>query len=425
MTILNAPLAQQIVERTMKIIAFNVNVMDARGTILASGDASRIGALHAGALLALAKKMTVEIDDAASQKMHGAQAGINLPLMVDGQVCGAVGLSGAPDQVRQFGELVRLTAEMILEQAALTGELQRNARYREAFVLNLIQFEHASGADLRAWGRRLSFDFARTQLVFLLELDDGSENGLDDRADDRTDAGQLASTEIQRLQMHVLSRHPASLTAAVGPRAMVILESCDALAARTPIVAPHQGRLQALASMLREQCPHPFRLAMGIAMPGIEGVAISYQSARETARLGRVRTPSEPLLSYYDLALPVLLSGLESGWQAEQLRRPVATLRAHDKNDEVLRRTLDAWLLHDAHPGATAAALQIHRNTLDYRLRRIAELTGLDLGRLEDRLLLYVSSLLGGAQRQHLATGSAARQPGVKIGKINMKLINK
>ncbi len=415
MEILTAQLAQDIVTRTMKIIACNVNVMDAHGAILASGDASRIGQLHAGALLALAGKMTVEIDDVQAKKWHGAQAGINLPLIIDGKVCGAVGLSGAPGQVRQFGELVRLTAEMILEQAALTGELQRNARYREAFVLNLIQFEHASGTDLRAWGRRLSFDFARTQLVFLLELDDAFND----------DTGQLASTEIQRLQMHVLSRQPGWFTAAVGPREMVILESYDPEAARTPLAALHQGRLRALASMLREQYSNPFRLTMGIAMSGIEGVAISYQSARETARLGRVRTPSEPLLSYYDLVLPVLLSGLESGWQAEQLRRPVATLRAHDKNDAVLRRTLDAWLLHDGHPGATAAALQIHRNTLDYRLRRIAELTGLDLGRLEDRLLLYVSSLLGGAQRQRDAAGSAARQSGVEIGKINMELIKK
>jgi carbohydrate diacid regulator len=387
MHILNASLAQEIVQRTMKIIPFNVNVMDARGAILASGDATRIGELHAGALLALARKLTVEIDAVAAKKLHGAQSGINLPLMIDGQVCGAVGLSGPPDLVRQFGELVRLTAEMILEQANLTGELQRNARYREAFVLNLLKVEHDSQANLNAWGHRLGIDFTRTQRVFLLELDD--ESGLD----------WLESTEIQRLQMHILARQPASLTAAVGLREMVILESyanqtCQVdQEDRKSMSARNQVRLQALASMLREQSRHPFRLAMGIAMPGIEGVAISYQSAKETARLGHLRQPSETLWSYHDLVLPVLLSGLDSGWQAEQLRRPVAALRAHDSKG-VLGRTLATWLMHDGHPAAAADALHIHRNTLDYRLRRIAELTGLDLGRIEDRLLLYVSSLL-------------------------------
>jgi carbohydrate diacid regulator len=196
--------------------------------------------------------------------------------------------------------------------------------------------------------------------------------------------------------MHILARQPGSLTAAVGLRQMVILESYESDVVQDggkAMTARNQGRLPALASMLREQLRHPFRLAMGIAMPGIAGVAISYQSAKETARLGRLRQPSEPLWSYHDLVLPVLLSGLDASWQAEQLRRPVAALRIHDKNS-VLGRTLAAWLKHDAHPAATAEALHIHRNTLDYRLRRIGELTGLDLGRIEDRLLLYVSALL-------------------------------
>jgi carbohydrate diacid regulator len=382
MEILTAALAHDIVQRTMKIIPYNVNVMDAHGAILASGDTGRIGELHAGALLALAKKLTVEIDEAAAKRLHGAQPGINLPLMVDGQVCGAIGLSGPPDQVRQFGELVRLTAEMILEQAKLTGELQRNWRYREAFILNLLKLEPTSETDLGAWGRRLGIDFERTQLVFLLELDEQSGGE------------QLEATEIQRLQMRILARQPASLTAATGPRNMVILDSYDARDGRKSIDALHGGRAQALVAMLRAECRCPFRLTMGMAMPGIDGVAISYQSARETARLGHLRKPSDQFLSYYDMVLPVLLSGLDSGWQAEQLRRPVATLRAHDKNQEVLGRTLAAWLMHDGHPAATADALHIHRNTLDYRLRRIGELTGLDLGRIEDRLLLYVSSLL-------------------------------
>ncbi|MBI3311736.1 MAG: helix-turn-helix domain-containing protein, partial [Serratia liquefaciens] len=39
----------------------------------------------------------------------------------------------------------------------------------------------------------------------------------------------------------------------------------------------------------------------------------------------------------------------------------------------------------------TSKALYIHHNTLEYRLNRIAELTGLNLGNFDDRLLLYIS----------------------------------
>lgn len=42
--------------------------------------------------------------------------------------------------------------------------------------------------------------------------------------------------------------------------------------------------------------------------------------------------------------------------------------------------TLDAYYRHDMHRGATAAALTVHSRTLDYRLRRVRELTGIDPG---------------------------------------------
>lgn len=381
MIILDNRLAQEIVSRTMRIIPFNVNVMDEHGVILASGNPSRIGELHAGALLALAKKLTVEIDAASARSLHGARPGINLPLTVNGQLCGAVGLSGAPDEVRQFGELVRLTAEMILEQANLTDELQRDSRYREAFVLNLIRCEAGTQPELEAWGARLGVSFARTQAVYLLELDGGA------------DGAGPALTEIQRLQARILERQPGALAATVGPREMVILELFDA-PARPGGEPPWQRRLHALGAMLQAECRYGHTLALGIALPGIEAASVSYRSAKAAARLGRERHPGQRQLSYYDLALPVLLSSLGTGWEAGQLREPVRRLLAHERNGQQLRRTLEAWFANNSNATATAGALHIHRNTLDYRLNRIAEATGLDLGRTDDRLLLYVSLLL-------------------------------
>ncbi|MTV36532.1 sugar diacid recognition domain-containing protein [Duganella radicis] len=373
MNILSTELAQDIVTRTMRIIPYNVNVMDANGSIIASGNPARIGELHAGALLALAKKLTIEIDQASARNLHGAQPGINLPLTVHGQLCGAVGLSGAPDEVRQFGELVRLTAEMILEQAQLAGELQRDSRYREAFVLNLINGDQTNTADLAAWAHRLGVQFERMHVVSLLELEDGAD--------------------LHALQLRLQARLPSALTAASGPQELAILEFYD------PPGPGHDRQLHALAADLRAICPQPHTLTMGIALQGAGGVATSYRSAQAAARIARARAghdrtsgrQGQQLYSYYDHALPVLLSGLNTGWQAAQLRAPIAKL---GKNRELLRRTLDTWFTHDGHPAATAEALHIHRNTLDYRLRRIGEITGLDMGRLEDRFLLYLSSLL-------------------------------
>jgi len=70
---LEPALAQEIVTRTMGILGCNVNVMNAEGRIIASGQGERIGDTHEGALLVLSQARAVEIDDATSQrKFHGA-----------------------------------------------------------------------------------------------------------------------------------------------------------------------------------------------------------------------------------------------------------------------------------------------------------------------------------------------------------------
>lgn len=112
--------------------------------------------------------------------------------------------------------------------------------------------------------------------------------------------------------------------------------------------------------------------------------------ARTTMGVGKQRMPSQRCYYYQDLMLPVLLDSLRGGWQANELVRPLAKLKAMDGNG-LLRRTLNAWFRNNVQPGATSKALFIDRNTLEYRLNRIFELTGLDLGNFDDRLLLYVA----------------------------------
>ena len=48
------------------------------------------------------------------------------------------------------------------------------------------------------------------------------------------------------------------------------------------------------------------------------------------------------------------------------------------------------WLAHNGHAQSCAAALAIHRNSLRYRLERIAEITGLNLDLMAHRLLLSI-----------------------------------
>ena len=375
---ITAALAQQIVERTTQIIPFNVNLIDAQGVILASTDPGRVGSVHPGAQLALARGASVELDAQAARLLPGARAGINLPLLVRGVVCGVVGLTGEPEAVRQFGELVRAMAEMMLEQAQLVSELQHEKRYREEFVSQLIARSGVSDAAMQAWAARLTLDLRVPRAMFVLEVPEAGK---------RLDQ---VLTQLQQVQADLALRWPALLTAVVSPGELAMLDAFPAAGPQQARAQQGRQRLQELQQVAQQALASPFTLAMGVALPGLDGASASYESARQTARVGRARDQAQPLHSYLELSLPVLLSGLQDGWQAGQLRQTLAPLRARDRSG-VLLRTLSAWFRHHSHPTATARALHIHRNTLDYRLQKVAELTGLNLDETDDRLLLYVA----------------------------------
>ncbi|MGX6448274.1 helix-turn-helix domain-containing protein, partial [Patulibacter sp. S7RM1-6] len=55
-------------------------------------------------------------------------------------------------------------------------------------------------------------------------------------------------------------------------------------------------------------------------------------------------------------------------------------LRHDEEHGAALVLSVLRWLEHDRATGAAAAALHVHPNTLAYRLKRFAQLTGRELG---------------------------------------------
>jgi hypothetical protein len=84
-----------------------------------------------------------------------------------------------------------------------------------------------------------------------------------------------------------------------------------------------------------------------------------------------------------------LMAG-RSGEVAERIERRVFGALDAERRGE-LAQTLETLAAHDFDRGAAAAALPVHRNTMTYRLKRLQELTGLDLAASDDRLLVWVA----------------------------------
>ena len=374
---LNETIARQIVERTMKIIPYSVNVMDEQGRIIGSGDPSRLQQKHEGAVLASTERRVVEIDQATSARLKGVKPGINLPIVHHEQVLGVVGISGEPSQVHHYGELVKMTAELIVEQAELMEQVQWDKRHREELVMQLISAEESDEQKLATIAQRLDIDINEPRIATIIKL-----IALDDNT--------LTLEHMQHL-VHLLEypeRNNLVGILSVSEHEVVVLKPASVIGDEWNPDKERQ-RVKSLLKRINKEAGFRVRVSVGDYFPGINGLTRSYQSAKTTLQV--TRKLKGKIFFFHDHQLPVLLSAMQyQNWQREKLLTPLLELQKHDRQG-LLQKTIEAYLLLNCDPAKTCQELHIHRNTLRYRLDKINELISLDINRLEDKIHLYLA----------------------------------
>ncbi|CAI0937839.1 sugar diacid recognition domain-containing protein [Serratia marcescens] len=363
--------ARQIVQRAMGIISHSVNVMDSNGVIIASGNPQRLFQRHEGAVLALAENRVVEIDRATAEHLKGVRPGINLPFSFRNQRVGVIGISGEPAEVRAYAELVKMAAEMMVEQAALLDQHQWEKRYREELANQLLQ-PQPNTASLEAMAAYLGLDLRQARIVWIVEL--------------------------QEAQPHLLRELLAELEATQRDALIAITGFNEMTLLRPACMAQGEWSLKLerqQAQRLQNQLKHRFRvrLIVGGFYGDPQSAYRSSLTARATQAMAQRLKLRHATLFYHDYPLPSLLCDLGEDWRAQELGRPWRTLGEQDEKG-VLRSTLRHYFSQNCDQTQTAAQLHIHVNTLRYRLQRIEAITGMKINQLTDSLRLFIGMLM-------------------------------
>jgi len=143
-------------------------------------------------------------------------------------------------------------------------------------------------------------------------------------------------------------------------------------------------------------------VAIGISNPceGAHSFAAGFEEAAH-ALIGTGVLRTRPrVLTYDDLGVyKYLLRMSRDAAERDKHREAIAKLADYDDAHRTsLLPTLEEFLARRGTISATAGALYIHPNTLRQRLRRIMELTGLDLRR-EDWLMVEIGVKLAALER--------------------------
>ncbi|MDR8523209.1 sugar diacid recognition domain-containing protein [Shewanella fidelis] len=379
MYFLDASIARQIVQRTMKIIGHNINVMNNHGVILGSGDPHRVGEIHEGALLAISQKRTVEISTKNTGTLQGVKPGINLPLHYKGDIIGVIGITGEPEALKSYGELLKMTAELIVEQANTLEQAQWHYRQKEELIIELIKSEGPYSQHQRNWASQLNIDLDIPRVVALIKIQNDEE--------------ETAANSMLKQVLHLLENPSrGNLVAMTSMTELVILKPAF-LDGKAWDPALESERIDQLLARLPTRLASRLKISLGHFFPATEDLNRSYQTAIETLAIGQQIRPEQNKYLYEDYSLSVLLSALKDSWRGKELLSPYQALLCADKNGQLVK-TLSAYLQHFGDLQQCANSLFIHRNTLRYRLDKIQRITGVNIDQLDGLLQLYIGQVV-------------------------------
>lgn len=269
-----------------------------------------------------------------------------MPITFQEKIVGAIGISGDVDKTTELIQLVKITVELLINQEYLTNTRQIKQQLIEQFLYE--------------WTYRTS----KYSPAF---INRGLSLHIDVRMQ-RKAVTMLCPCECNlRDQFDFLS--PNDFFLRITPVEYILFLTCS---------KHFERKLQNLLD-LQKAC------ILGIGSEQYD-MYLSVRQAENACQIGSLVQPDVRIHRFEDLQYLSMI--LENSEETLLSIHDIEKLIAFNNNYDLLE-TLVAYIQNDGEINRIAQRLHIHRNSLNYRLERIAEITGKNPKKYTDMFYLY------------------------------------
>lgn len=348
---LSVQLAQKIVYKMMKVIPYNVIITDEQGVIIGSGDKDRINQVHSGAKSVLKFKKIVEVCD---DSLAGVKRGVNSPIFFEGKLIGVIGISGDPSIVKSFSELASVTVELLINQEYVLNEKNRKEQQIEKFLFELTYVAEDYSENFIERGLSLGINLAIPHTAVIINFEEEDSKKIRNRLNDF-----LGKYEYFYM---------------LNPDTIAIFMNSDKMV------------IERLASFFGNEYSN---INFGIGLNEII-IANSVIQGVSALNIGKKLESNKNVFLFKDLHFVSMLARFKGD---NQLTDIIEKLKEEPKQKDLLE-TLVAYVYNNGEINITSEKLHIHRNTLNYRLEKIHEISGKDPRNLMELFELFTAYLI-------------------------------
>ncbi|MCA1034431.1 CdaR family transcriptional regulator [Bacillus infantis] len=359
-------LAEKILREVRGVLKEEIIVVNTDGIIVSSTSPDRVGAFHEGALQSVKKrdKRIITADD--EKKLKGVKAGINLPVFFQKEVAAVIGITGDPEKVAPYGEIIRKMTELLISENFYSEQIDWQSRALEGFVFDWLQ-ERGHGSSFIDRALMLKVDTRLDRLVFIAEF---------------LEPEKIPSREIWQRLLSWPEKNSNDLFIRWGHDRIVALFAHHS----EEHIQRLEDRVSRYYSYLDRSSGSP--LSGGAGQPAASS-ALS-RSFRQAERAVKAAKKARGLRFDKNLTLEMLMDEIKPETKLDYIKRTIGPLQQHP---DVLA-TLKELFRQNHSLKKTAESMHIHINTLHYRLRKIEDLTGLGTGNAQQLFILYMACLL-------------------------------
>lgn len=355
--------ATEIVNELSNLIGQKINIIGSDGIIIANSNPARIGDFHEATWVIIQNHLD-ELVVVNDTQYKGTIAGTNLPIIIDGEIIGVVGVTGPHEIAKTYGKIVKRMTEMLISSRANERREMQQRQAFEHFCAAWITSTHPVINDnFIAHGRGYGLDITKLHRIAIVTAPDGHNE------------------EIYEL----LGRCPCFQSG----------ECCLFLHSHTGVVLifPHMDDAQTMQKLQAVlECLKGTTAYVGVDAPGKSMLEVrrQYDQAKMALYAGMRRKKAE-IVFYNDLCLELVLDDISVQSKLHYLRKVFGNTSAAEIERDL--HTVEVLYEEDGSIKQAAKRLIMHPNTLQYQLKRIEDKTGYDPRKLKNAAYFSIAAL--------------------------------
>lgn len=382
-------IAQKIASSTAELINIDLIITDEKGIIIGASDPSRKGSLHEPSLEAIQTgKISIQRENEVTH-LTGVKPGVTLPIELTGKRIGTIALTGSPARVTQFGLLVKKHTELILSEKLFSEVFFIRSRAIQTLMEQIASFnpERDDESSLYVSARGLGFELQIPRIAVAAEL-------LYSRpADKVTDVGTAPYTQMDVLMaIRTAFNRPQDISTMMDSDRYEILRAANSLLNEKEVVERTRKECEVLQGLLQEKGLH-IVIGIGSLAQNLSRLPASHRDAWKAVTIGKNIYQKPGIYSIGDMMLEDLLTTASRDVAERYRNSHLAPLRKASDSQELIH-TFRVWCEHRFSPSAAAQALNIHKNTLNYRINKIESICGLDSQNFKEIFSLYTAIII-------------------------------